>query len=197
MKLGIYSGTFDPIHEGHVLFAQVACEQFGLDEVIFIPEEAPRYKDGVQDVISRRAMIKLATADFPNMQLFEHNEPSHTIEGVISAVVNDYPDDEYFIIMGSDVYKGIPKWGTRDDERGAAADIKDSVGFIVGLENIEELKELEKVQELTGLNTRFLESPLSKLSSRNIRRAIKSGDEPKGLNDDVKEFIKQSKIYSS
>lgn len=196
MKLGIYSGTFDPLHEGHVLFAQVAIEQFGIDEVIFLPEAEPRYKNDIQPFATRQEMIRVATKDMSQMHLFEHGEPSHTIEGVLSAVAADYPDDEYFILMGSDVYKNIAKWGERDDEKGSVDMVKDSVGFVVGLGNISELKELRVVEEQTGLNTRFLESPLAKISSSNIRAALKKGAQPTGLNDDVSDFIKANSLYS-
>ncbi len=197
MRIGIYSGTFDPMHEGHVLFAQVTAEHFGLDKVLILPERHPRYKDSVADYGHRLAMCAIAIQDTEaNMETFELTDlASHTVNGVIANIYEQYPEDEYYLIMGSDVLRTVPKWGERDDEDGGINEIAGSVGMVVGIDSMDELPELKKIVEKHGLNARFIETPAKKLSSRNIRSSVAAGESPRGLNDEVANYIAREDLY--
>ncbi len=201
MRIGIYSGTFDPIHEGHVLFTQVAVEQFGLDKVLVLPEPKPRYKDGASDIDHRISMCRLALIGSESSVLVEQTEdsPAHTVGGIVEYLFEKYPDDDYFIMMGSDVFEGAEKWGQRDDEDGSIADLAAKVGFIVGIDNPEKETELQAISERLNLNTRFVYLPLAGLGSRDIRDKLASGDTPPipGLNDEVYDYIKPNHLYES
>lgn len=198
MRLGIYSGTFDPIHEGHILFAQVAIEQFGLDEVVFLVEEKPRYKQTVTAVEHRQAMLRLATADQSLMHLFDHElEPSHTFEGVLNEMTRHYPDDEYYLVMGGDVFQHIAKWGERSDERGSVQQVGHAIGFIVGVTEHDQLQQLTSIQEALNLNVRFIEAPLGSISSRVIRQRIKEKNHAIGLDADVQRYIQANQLYQA
>ena len=201
MRIGIYSGSFDPIHEGHVLFAQVSAEQFGLDKVLLLPEPQPRYKESVTDIEHRQRMCELATiSNSSEIQTVVFDDlPHHTINGVLRHVYEMHPEDEYFILMGSDVFRHIEKWGERDDEDGSIADISGNIGFIVGIEKMSELAELKEISEKLGLNARYVEPPLMALSSRKIRERIKEGSsvEVAGVNDDVGRYIKLESLYGA
>src|SRR5687768_15392849 len=59
-KVGIYAGTFDPVHEGHLAFAREAAAQYGLDKVFFLVEPNPRRKQGVKALEHRNEMVQLA-----------------------------------------------------------------------------------------------------------------------------------------
>ena len=198
MKLGIYSGTFDPIHEGHILFAQVAIEQFGLDEVAFLVEEQPRYKQSVTPVGHRQSMLRLVVASQSKMNLFDYPlEPSHTFKGVLEQVTRNYPDDDYYMLLGGDVFEGIASWGERSDEEGTVHEVKHAVGFIVGLTEHDNMRHLESIQKALGLNARFIEVPLGGVSSRQIRRRIKEGNQPTGLNEEVERYIRENQLYQA
>lgn len=185
------------MHEGHVLFAQVASEQFGLDKVLILPEVKPRYKDNVTEALHREAMIQLAVmsadADLELLSLPEIE--SHTIAEVIARVHELFPDDEYYMLMGSDVFRTVPTWGSRDDEMGSIADIADKVGLIVGIQSMAEIAELKDIATQEKLNVRFIESPLNALSSRKIRADIAGGKFAHGLNDNVIKYINEQKLY--
>ena len=64
-RIGIFAGTFDPVHKGHISFALQAIEAAGLDEVVFLPEPRPRHKQSVTDQSHRIAMINLAIKAYP------------------------------------------------------------------------------------------------------------------------------------
>lgn len=199
MRIGIYSGTFDPIHEGHILFAQVASEQFGLDKVLLIPEAKPRFKQDVTSIGHRQRMSELAALDNTSeIQVVSiAGLPSHTINGVLREVYQLFPEDEYFIMLGSDVFKNVGAWGDRDDEDGSVKHIADNVGFIVGINNMAELPDLEKLAGEHSLNAQFVEPPLVAVSSRKIREAISKGREPYGLNDNVIKYIEFENLYGA
>jgi nicotinate-nucleotide adenylyltransferase len=198
MSIGIYSGTFDPVHEGHILFAQVAIEQFGLDKVLMIPEMQPRQKDNVAEVEDRTNMIVIAaqTVEGAIEPLNLDDQPSHTVEGVFSKIYELYPDDEYFLLMGADVFEGIKSWGSENKLDGRVEDIAKNVGFVVGVLSTDDLPKLQKISDDIGLNTRFIEVPIPNISSSKIRTAIASGAQARGLNDDVEEYIKTNNLYS-
>src|SRR5258708_1287895 len=65
-KIPIFAGTFDPVHEGHLAFAQAALEE-GLEKVMFLVEPRPRRKQGVRALEHRTAMVQLAIADEPQL----------------------------------------------------------------------------------------------------------------------------------
>src|SRR5437899_2632218 len=71
MKIGILSGTFDPIHKGHLALAKAALNEAKLDKVYIVIEQAPRNKQNVTDYVQRRAMVEIALRDYPNIELLE------------------------------------------------------------------------------------------------------------------------------
>ncbi len=137
----------------------------------------------------------LESAEAKMRVLALQDQPSHTIKGVIAAVYEKYPEDEYYLLMGADVYRSLPNWGSRDDEDGTVADIAGGVGFIVGISSMKELPELKDISEKHELNTRFIEVPVNTLSSRKIREDVASGESPRGLNDRVAEYVSDNGLY--
>lgn len=198
MRIGIYSGTFDPVHEGHILFAEIVCEQFTLDKVLIIPEQSPRYKSDVTSIKHRLNMLQLATSSTENdiEPISFKNLENHTVNGLLSEIYTQFPDDEYFIVMGSDVFKGIESWGSRQDEDGAISDIAESIGFIVGINSLSDHKSLKEIADSNNLNTRFIEVPAANISSSNIRQAISRQERPRGVNDLVLRYIDENQLYN-
>ncbi len=124
MKLGLYGGTFDPVHLGHLLVAQAACEEFGLDRLCFIPAAQSPFKPGSEPASAkvRLQMLRLALAGQPR---YEVDAQELTRGGVSYTVdtVRDYrrrlPDAQLFWLIGADHVTKLPLW--RDAEELAAS----------------------------------------------------------------------------
>lgn len=141
-------------------------------------------------------MARLATTEIEGATVSESPPGPHTVSGVLEMIVAEYPDDDYFILLGQDVFESIGNWGALPADQGGVNDIKDSVGFIVGLHDFSSLGSLQATANEFGLNTRFVEVPLAALSSRNIRAKVKVGGKPSGLHDDVASYIEKEGLYS-
>src|SRR5258706_12226030 len=86
--IGIYSGTFDPVHPGHIAFAREALQTCKLDEVIFLPEQTPRGKEAVTDLSHRIALLERALADEPNMRILKLQSPQFTVADTLPEIHN-------------------------------------------------------------------------------------------------------------
>lgn len=114
MKLGIFGGTFDPVHLGHLRAAESAREALGLDRVAFVPAARSPYKgDPVSSARDRYAMVALATATheafLPSDRELERGAPSYTVDTVRELRAAGSAD-ELFLIVGSDSVRDLPGW---------------------------------------------------------------------------------------
>ncbi len=117
MRLGIFGGTFNPIHYGHLMLAECAREQFRLDEIWFMPTATPPHKIGreLPGGRVRLAMVKLAVRSHPNLcgcdLELRRGGVSYTLD-TIQAVHREHPRARLFFIMGSDMlrvpWRGLP-----------------------------------------------------------------------------------------
>jgi nicotinate-nucleotide adenylyltransferase len=109
-RVGIYSGTFDPIHNGHMSFALAAMSRASLSAVVFLVEPEPRGKTPVATLQQRRDMVRLAIADYPELSLAEPlGEAQFTLERTVPKLTERYGNDLAFLI-GSDVCQGLHAW---------------------------------------------------------------------------------------
>ncbi|MDQ3330771.1 MAG: nicotinate-nucleotide adenylyltransferase [Planctomycetota bacterium] len=120
MKLGLYGGTFDPVHFGHLLLAERCREELELDEVRFIPAGDPPHKDrdDLSSGIARAEMLEFATAGNPRLVVDrrELKRPgrSFTVE-TLTEVRHEFPVAELYFLMGADSLADLPQW--REPER--------------------------------------------------------------------------------
>lgn len=115
MKVGIFGGTFDPIHFGHLLLAEQARETASLHEIWFIPAGEPPHKQGksITSAKERKKMVELAVEGNPQFKVHPielmRTGPSYTID-TIKELKNHHPQDEFFLLVGADMVKDLPKW---------------------------------------------------------------------------------------
>jgi nicotinate-nucleotide adenylyltransferase len=115
MKIGILGGTFDPIHNGHLLIAELAKQQANLDQVWFVPAKVPPHKTdrNITSAMHRLKMIELAIKDHPFFSLsdleIKRQGLSFTVDTVCN-LVETYPNFEFFWIAGTDTVKDLPNW---------------------------------------------------------------------------------------
>src|SRR5438874_8499010 len=118
-KIGIYGGTFDPIHHGHLILAREARERLGLDKIVFVPAAVSPFKDApATPPNDRLAMLEAAIVGedgFGIDQVELHRPPpSYTID-TIEAIRNRDPEAELFYLLGQDNVVDLTKWHRFDD----------------------------------------------------------------------------------
>src|SRR5438046_2070169 len=116
-RVGIYSGTFDPVHIGHVGFALQAIEAAQLDHVVFLPEQVPRGKVGVTDIAHRAAMLERTIAPYRQLSLrLLDDVPQFCVQGTLPALRQVFGSDELVLLLGSDVVKTFTdRWANLED----------------------------------------------------------------------------------
>ncbi|MEX2103898.1 MAG: nicotinate-nucleotide adenylyltransferase, partial [Bacilli bacterium] len=122
MKVGIFGGTFDPIHSGHLIAAELARSEVGLDEVWFMPSYHPPHKEqiSIHSWDHRSKMVSLAIAGHPFFRLLpiEHEREglSYTFDTII-ALKNKYPTHHFYFILGTDMIVDLPNWYKTEELR--------------------------------------------------------------------------------
>ncbi len=113
-RIGIMGGTFDPVHLGHMIIAQQALTQLGLDKIWFMPAGDPPHKGSeVTDKHTRLEMLKLAIADNPDFELFtyEADKERPSYSAITMTELDElYPDNDFYFIMGADSLLNFEKW---------------------------------------------------------------------------------------
>lgn len=166
MRRGIFGGTFDPPHLGHLVAAQEVHFRLGLDSVLWVPAAIPPHKTGqpITPGPTRLEMVRAAIAGDPRFQASDielrREGPSYTVD-TLRALRDARPDDELFLIIGADQLAELRSW--RDPE-GIAA-----LATIVGFG-----REGENPPEIEGV--RVVPVPRIDVSSTEVRRRVGAGE---------------------
>ena len=176
-KIGILGGTFDPIHNAHLLLGESAREQYGLDRVIFIPNNLAHLKNRteVSGKEERYQMCKMAIEDNPffTCSRLEIDKPEgcYTID-TIKDLKLMYPGDELYLILGADSVIGIDTWYK-------AADLLKSCIILTAVREEDDLASLDKkrreLSKMYGADIRLLTFNRIDISSTDIRNRIRIG----------------------
>jgi nicotinate-nucleotide adenylyltransferase len=122
-RLGVMGGTFDPIHNGHLVAASEVAAALNLDEVVFVPTGMPWQKDGVTPTPDRYLMAEIATAANPRFKVstvdIDRSGPTYTVD-TLRDLKLQYPDSELFFITGADAVTAIAGWKDAQDLWGLA-----------------------------------------------------------------------------
>lgn len=114
MRLGLYGGTFDPIHLGHLILAEQCREACALDQVWFVVAGAPPHKPGQRTAVSHRLeMARIAVAGHPAFEVSEIEArrpgPHYSVE-TLAEIHRERPGDELFFLIGADSLGDLPTW---------------------------------------------------------------------------------------
>lgn len=114
-KIGIFGGTFDPIHIGHLRMALELKEQLGLDEMRLLPCHQPPHRDVPQvSSLQRVEMLRIALQDCPELQLDERelqrDKPSYTYDTLLELRAELGSEVSLVLCMGEDAFAGLPNW---------------------------------------------------------------------------------------
>jgi nicotinate-nucleotide adenylyltransferase len=195
MRQGIFGGSFDPIHLGHVNLALEIMNAWSLDSVRFIPAANPPHKLGsVQASAAHRvAMITTAIVDHDGFVVdsreLDRGGTSYTVE-TIRELQREHPDDAHFFIIGADSLADLHKWYRIED-------LAQMVTFLVAARPGDDIEEAALLgAAVPGMQFEVVPTTLHDLSSSEIREAIQAGQSnPMGLNDRVSAYIRKHGLY--
>lgn len=195
MNIGIFAGTFDPIHDGHLSFAQTACKEAKLDKVIIVAEKDPYRKKPFASWDDRQAMIERATEATENVdhdyQFANKLAHQHTIQDML-LVTKDHFNDEatVWFLVGSDIFEHMAKWRDVVDRRNYG-------GFVVALrDDHTETWLRQKVAELPhSIKYVVVKNVYPFVSSGQLRTQAKDNALYSGTPEKVIEYISSHNLY--
>ncbi len=180
MRVGLYGGSFDPIHRGHIEPVRRALQCFGLDHVRFLPTAQPPHKQARQmaPALARYTMVELALLGEPELLVSSEEmgreKPSYTVE-TLERLRQAMPEDDFFLLVGSDSYRRLSTWHRwRELAELATLGILPRPGALLEPEELEP-PELRHWLE-TGKARVVPDPPALEISSSGIRRGIARGE---------------------
>jgi len=198
MRLGIYGGTFDPVHYGHLLLAEQCREQCALDEVWFVPAGQPPHKEamGITRAEARIDMLDFALAGMPEFVVsrmeVEREGPSYTVD-TLQALVDEDDSCELFLLIGADSLSDLSRW--REPQR--ILELATVVAVNRGPFDEQQLRdEVACLGEDAMDRIRLVEMPGIDISASDIRRRVREGRSVRFLTPrPVAHFIAEQGLY--
>ena len=192
MKIGIMGGTFDPIHNAHIIIARFAKEQYKLDRLMFMTGGNPPHKFGVTDKLVRNRMTELGVdGEFEiNTYEIDKEEYSYSLH-TLEHFKRTNPNDEIYFIIGEDSLRDISKWYKPQEI------LKLCTLLVFPRVSMESLNKViaETKKALDG-NILPIDAPVIGISSTQIRERIRDGKGVRHmLPDSVLEYIKENNLY--
>ncbi len=167
MKIGLYFGSFNPVHVGHLIIANHILNETELEKIWFIVSPQNPFKEGsnLLNEYHRLELVRLATEDDLRIKAsdieFSLPKPSYT-SATLAYLSEKYPEHEFCIVMGSDSFSNLPKW------KNAEWIMKNYPVYVY-------VRPGFPVEKTNGVRCTILEAPLLQLSATHIRNYIREG----------------------
>ncbi len=192
MKLCVFQGTFNPIHNAHLKMAEYILQNYGFDKILFIPAYKPPHKDYNLKMSEHRfKMVQLAVSSNPKFEISDIEYKNDRISFTYLTIQELYKKydikDKINFIIGTDAFEKIDSWYETDK-------LKELVDFIIFVRQ----NELDKnrFQHLKGYNYKFAQMDFEDISSTQIRDNIKTGKSIKNLvPEQVERYIRENELY--
>ena len=215
-RIGLFGGTFNPVHSGHLKAAEIVQKRFLLDKILFIPSYIPPHKDTAEiaSPSHRLKMVEIALSGFshfiPSSIEIDAKEKSYSII-TINRIKKLYPQSWIFFILGIDAFLEVDTW--KDYEQ-----LLEQCFFVVMSrpgypldkvrkilegkyrEKMYKLAKSESVKDEMLLSFRIFLLPIDALdvASTEIRERIKKGDSIKSMaSERVEAYIKENRLYKT
>ena len=191
MKIGLYFGTFNPIHIGHMIIANHMAEFAGIDQVwmMVTPHNPHKKKETLLDDYKRLEMVFLATEQYgklkPSDVEFRLPQPNYTVN-TLAHLQEKYPDHEFSLIMGEDNLNTLHKWKNYEVIlENHLIHVYPRIGLSV-----------KDISAKNHKNIRFCDAPIVEISSTAIRESIKNGKNVRPLLPaEVFHYIDHNNLY--
>lgn len=196
MKIGLYGGAFNPVHNGHLALAEHFKNALELERLIFIPTHVPPHKsgDGLVSGEHRINMLSLALSGLEYCSVsdieFRREGKSYTYD-TVCELKKIYSDDEFFLIVGADQYFDFQKWYRADDI------LRQVTVCSAARENNQYRQMLEYKSKHDNMqNTVVCNFDVTEISSSKIRNMISTGQSvSEFVPDSVLRYIKENNLY--
>jgi nicotinate-nucleotide adenylyltransferase len=203
MNIGLYFGTFNPIHVGHLVIANYMADFTDLDQIwlVVTPQNPLKVKSSLLPDYHRLALVKIAVEDNPKLRAsdIEFNLPQPNYTSTTLAFLKEkYPNDNFSLIMGEDNLRTFHKWFNHEH-------LMENYRFYVYPRVLTSQEEEEvvaigrKTENLFHLNENIIiceDAPVMKVSSSFIRNAIKKNKDVRYLlTDPVHKYIDEMNFY--
>ena len=188
MKIGLYFGSFNPIHIGHLIIASYVANHTEMQQVWFVvsPQNPLKPSSVLLNEYHRLHLVHLAVEDDLRLKAsdveFKLPRPSYTID-TLTYLQEKYPQHEFSVIMGSDSFQNLPRW-------------KNFELLVKNYPIIVYKRKGFAITDTFGANVVLLEAPMLEISATEIRENIKSGKTIRYLvPEKVREEIEQNSYY--
>lgn len=198
MKVGLYFGTYNPIHVGHLIIANYMAQFTDLDQVWMVvsPQNPLKRNHNLLEDYHRLALVKEALDDNPKLRVtdieFHLPRPSYTVNTLVQ-LEEKHPNNEFALIMGEDNLRTLHKWKNHE----AIIDYHDVYVYPRVLTE-EEQEKINRKQNrfINHKRVHLVNAPIMKISSSLIRKAIKDGKDVKYLlTEPVYKYLTEMNFY--
>lgn len=196
MKIGLFGGTFDPIHIGHMILMENVINNLDLDKIYVLPNSNPPHKlENKKTALNLRLkMVNETIKDNPKLEIndydYRDNEIHYTFN-TINYFKKSYPNDEFFFIMGEDSFLDIKKWKNYKEI------LKENLIIFKRYSN-KNFSLISKINQVRKYNKNIylIDNIALDISSTLIRNLVKENKSIRYLvNDEVINIIKEEKLY--
>lgn len=194
MNIGIFGGTFNPVHNGHVNAAKVIMSRGILDELIVIPDRLPPHKQA-EELVSGEHRLNMCRIAFDGIKGVKFSDWELRREGKSYSVYTlrhfkeKFPNDRLYFIMGSDMLLSFDKWYRYEE-------ILSLAGIICLARCEEDTEKLLPYAKKIGGEVKIVRTPPLEVSSTQIREFIKKNEKPTCyLNKNVVQYIVDNNLY--
>ncbi len=198
MKLGIFGGTFDPIHNGHLVIAEHVRVTMGLERVLFIPAGQPWFKVNrtVTEARHRLEMVKLAVAPNPKFEVSDievrREGPTYTIDTLTELRETMGEGVEFFVILGTDALNELHRWRAP----GEVLDMATIVGVARPEADVVDREALESIRGGASEEIVLVDGPRVDISAVSVRQRMVDGLQVGGLIPQVvHSYIERHGLY--